>query len=539
MKKLRLIDNVSILLIGMMLCGLLSIYLGKELCWDLANYHYYNPHAFFYNRFEKDYWPSSFIHVHFNPTIDFLSYFLINNFSSIAVVFILGAIHGVNFWLLYRIALVFLSSYGNRDARGLALVFAVLGLYGPAAFSGIGSFQNDDLISIFVLSFVLLQLKAVSFYTQTKQLQIKLICAAGLMLGIGTGLKLTAALFVVGSGLAILLLPIRFADRVRWILFFGFAVAFGICLSSGYWMMILWKKYHNPFFPFYNGIFHSPDFLPVNFNYTQFLPQDFLHILFYPFYVSWQGTLAEGMFQDFRFPLVYLLFIVVFFRWIWKKREDSQGVRPSLNTTWLFVFFIGSYIVWEYYFAIIRYCVALEMLAPLLIYLLARKIISDNYFLTAFLTVVFSIMVFMMVPLRSFRVACHEPNFFNVHLPTAINQKSEAMVLLAYPAYALSAEPKPQAYLIPFFPSSWRFVGVPFLKGNYLPDMNAHKNIQDVINKYSGHFYLLTTDVSMPELYRTARTFGLVTQGDCYEVSSERQKMSSKKVLLCPVSKVS
>jgi hypothetical protein len=116
-----------ILILSMLLSGILSIYFGKELCWDLANYHFYNPFALLHARSTVDYWPNSNVHQYINPTIDLLSYFLIQNFTPRMSEFILGAIHGINLWLLFLIANRFLQGPYRTP---LALLIALLGLYG-------------------------------------------------------------------------------------------------------------------------------------------------------------------------------------------------------------------------------------------------------------------------------------------------------------------------------------------------------------------------------------------------------------------------
>ncbi|MHB1948687.1 MAG: hypothetical protein ACYCQI_11310, partial [Gammaproteobacteria bacterium] len=153
------VKNSIILFSAMILCGAIAVVLGKELGWDLANYHYYNPHAYLHQRWHLDYWPASNPHVRFTPTADFLTYFLINYFSALPVVFILGAIHGINFWLIYRIACLYLK----ESQVVLPIVLAGLGMYGATSWSQIGSFQNDNLVSIFVLGFFWMQASAFQY----------------------------------------------------------------------------------------------------------------------------------------------------------------------------------------------------------------------------------------------------------------------------------------------------------------------------------------------------------------------------------------
>jgi len=197
----------SVLIVAVLGCGCLSLLFGKELCLDLANYHFYNPFAFLHSRFTIDYWPDSFIHGHYAPTIDFLGYFLINYFSSKWAVFVLGALHGINFWLVFLIAYHFLEHHPYP--YWIALLCTLLGLYGPTVLPGIGSFQNDNLMSIFVLGFILLQCRALAFFsTHTILLKKKVtprddnlgsykknIFWGFLLLGIAVSLKLTAFIF--------------------------------------------------------------------------------------------------------------------------------------------------------------------------------------------------------------------------------------------------------------------------------------------------------------------------------------------------------
>src|SRR5215208_8338177 len=118
----------------MLLAGCLSVFLGKELNWDLAHYHFYLPYSVIYNRSILDYWPASYIHQYLNPLIDFLSYFLITHFTSFQTVFIRGALDGISIWLLFLIADFFIPPQKYKTL--LCLLMTFLGIYGPTAFEG-------------------------------------------------------------------------------------------------------------------------------------------------------------------------------------------------------------------------------------------------------------------------------------------------------------------------------------------------------------------------------------------------------------------
>lgn len=517
-----ILSSRHILIISLLLGGTLSVFFGKELCWDLANYHFYNPFALLYGRHNVDYWPNSHIHQYINPVIDLLSYFLIQFFTPLMSEFILGAIHGINLWLLFLIAQIFLK---DPLKRSFALILAFAGVCGPTALPGIGSFQNDNLISIFVLGFVLLQLKAF----ETKSFKYQFL--ASLSLGLGFGLKLTAGIYVVSAIFTILLLPISWNHKIKGMILCGFGIMMGMLITGGYWMLMMWREHHNPLFPFLNHLFHSPDFSSVDWRDTRFLPKNLAQTLFFPFYFSLDGRTADAPFRDFRFPVIYILFIAASIQWLRKKTTCF-----SLEQRWLFIFFIFSYAIWQYYFSIARYLAPLEMLAPLMIYLLVHTLVQNRSICLSLVFCILLALMFSLSPIPMIRAPWYDKTYFNVTLPASVKPSTNATVLMAYPAYVLNTDPRPQSYLIPFFPYSWRFIGIPLLNEKMLLDAITLKHIQEKLAHSAQPVYLLTSDRNMPELYRAARLLGFKAQGECGKITSDRQAVTHQNVLLCPVS---
>jgi hypothetical protein len=99
----------------------------------------------------------------------------------------------------------------------------------------------------------------------------------------------------------------------------------------------------------------------------------------------------------------------------------------------------------------------------------------------------------------------------------------------------MNRDPRPQTYLIPFFPSGWRFIGVPFWNQKYLSEEKTTHDISTHLLGNDNKIFLLTSDVNMPELYLSARKFGLVPNGQCEKIFSDRQAVTHLNVLLCPV----
>lgn len=520
---MKLSLRTALLIWSMLMCGLISVYLGKELSWDLANYHYYGPFSYL-RRGGLDFWPTTYVHQFINPTIDLLSYYLINNVRAISAEFILGMLSGINIFLLVLIAQLFLPKI--KSSFYVAFLLAIFGLCGPTAIPGIGSFQNDNVIAIFVLTYVYLQLRAL----QMPKDNLWVMALAGFVLGLGVGLKLTATIFLLGGGMAILFLPAPLRIRLKTLsVLFAFSF-FGIILIAGNWMLLLWEQYHNPLFPFFNKIFHAEQFAQINWRDTRFLPKDIWQTLFYPFYFAFDGKrIADGDFQDLRFPILYLLYLFVFLKWFWQKATTANDPLKR----WLIFFFIFSYIIWQYYFSIARYMASLEMLAPLLIYLLLSELIVNGTQKIIATTMVFYSILFFLVPLPMVRAPWYQGDFFNVQLPKMVSEKKNALVFMTYTAYVMDIDPRPQTYLIASFPRHWRFVGVPFWHGEYLQDEQSAMLIKKMLTNYDGDIYLLTSQMTMPIFSRAMQQFGLRVDGECSPIISDRQKISNEEVSLC------
>jgi hypothetical protein len=532
------VRNLLILLISMMMGGLIAVHFGKELNWDLANYHFYNPFYFLHKRWLIDYWPTTFIHVHLTPTLDFLTYFLIQYVPTKMAVFMLGAVHGINLCLLFCIARLILSTLPRMRYLNLtAFSTALLGLYGPTVLPGIGSFQHDNLVSLFVLAFVLLHMQCLLLYAREGRWAYPRFFLASVLLGVGVGCKLTAGIFVGAALLSFLFLSMPWRQRFVLLLVFCLGVVTGLLLSSGYWMLFLWQTYHSPFFPLWNGIFQSPDFPPYNWHDQRFLPKGWLEALFYPFYFSLDGRTADTPFRDFRFALVYALFLIYALVSLkkWRDKDCLSTAMPSDTQAmwrWLSLFFIFSYILWQSYFSIMRYIAVLEMLAPLMIFLLIDRLIYDALLRFATVLLAFLFMAGTMLPSSMVRAPWYEGSYFNVTLPAFVQETKQATVLVAFPAFAINTFPRPQTYLIPFFPPEWRFVGISFLRHDY-----TVPHALPALAKSQQTLYLLGSPEYIPMLYHIAEKLDFRVRQACYAINSDRQAMTHEAMLLCAVKK--
>ncbi len=531
-----------VLVFSLIAGGILAMLLGRDLSFDVANYHYYLPFAFFHHRQSIDFWPTTYLHLFLNPTIDFIPYFLINHVTPQQMEFILGALHGLNFWLLFFIARLFINQPQRRACDLLAFFIALLGMYGPNVFPGLGSVSNDNLVSIYVLGFVLLQMISLRQYSQSGRWPFAALICSGMLLGVAVGLKLTTNIYVLGAIAACALLPVSLRDRTKLLLILMMSAAAGIMLSSGYWMLQMWQQHHNPVFPFLNNIFHSPDYASVNWRDIRFMPQGIKQWLFYPFYFSWDASVTGDKFRDFRFMFVYALLVCTaacaLYRYIFHRK---QAPFLSLSVNWMMWFFICSYVVWQCYISYGRYLAPLEMLAPLMIYLLLKSLFKRHYYAEALFIYFGLLLIVYMYPVQLIRMPKYEATtYFNVNFPALVKDTPEALVLTPYPLFLanesyINHHPRPQTYLIPLLPAQWRYIGVPIWNGNYATDEATHENIKTRIQHYQQKIFLLTPEPFMHELYAIAQSFGLEPDGQCAQITSDRQKVTYEYLFICPV----
>ena len=66
--------------------------------------------------------------------------------------------------------------------------------------------------------------------------------------------------------------------------------AIGFVAIAGWWHLMLWRRFHNPIFPYANNIFRSPDYPPVGQRDWRFLPRSAWDIVRYPYYWLMGGS---------------------------------------------------------------------------------------------------------------------------------------------------------------------------------------------------------------------------------------------------------
>jgi hypothetical protein len=473
--------------------GFLSLSLGKDANWDLYNYHYYNAYAFLHNRLDVDYAPAG-LHTYLNPTLDVIFYVLAELLPAPTVGFLMGALHGLNFWLIYGIVTTIHLHYLPNQvwlARVVGVVCAGVGMYSPTGMGLLGTTTNDLFISIFVLTALWWFLL---YLGDGPRNGLALLAGSAFVLGFAVGAKLTAVMFLPGMVLLILMAGWRHHHLWTTLLVYSVFGLGGFLLSNGYWMYALYSRYGNPFFPFYNGFFRSAYWVPVNFSDARWGAGTVKEFLLFP-YSSFKNSkiTVEVDQQDCRYLVAFgcmcALFLGALVEGAFSRVTRQQVVTiPKRPTNFLAValvgFFLATYFTWLALFAYGRYSAVLELLAPTVIYTLFLGSFKNIRWTILLAAACFLVIVVEMRAPDWGRLSWSD-SYMEVRVPP-VTTGDDVLVLIT--------ASEPCSHVIPAFPSNCRFVR---LQGFFMapePVDAVQAALRKRIRSHSGRVFLLTDE---------------------------------------------
>jgi hypothetical protein len=398
-----------------LLFGLLSLALGQDDNWDLKNYHLYNAYALLNGRVGVDLAPGHW-QSYFNPTLDLLYYGLTTALPAPLAGFVMGLLHGLNFLLVLAIARLLLpvpSAAHVADRQRLPLLLALAGVLGAGFLSELGNSMGDNMSALFVLSTLYLVLAhwprwaPRAFHGRAPLL----LLAAGFIMGLGTGLKLTNATYALALCLALLALEGGWWHRFVLALVFGLGVLAGLAGTAGYWFWTMWHTFGNPLFPQFNSVFHGPLAAQLGVLDQDHLPRSAMEALLWPFVFTHDfHRVSELVLKQAIWPVVYVLFLALGARLLWQRLRQG-GAAPSPSSAlsaqqrFVMLFFALGYLGWLKLFGIYRYLVPLELLSPLMAWLLLHGLlrgaaarVAGRWVLLATTLVVFPFMTWGHTP---------------------------------------------------------------------------------------------------------------------------------------------
>jgi hypothetical protein len=492
--------------------GMWSLLLGQDVNYDLLNYHLYNPYAFFHNRMGWDLAPAG-IQTFYNPLGDVPYYFLSSVFAHFPrlVAFFMGAYFGIGAFFLYLISLELFSEYSYRHAY--ASLATIVGVTGAAGVAQLGTTFNEWQTAALCLPGVFLTLK--SLRTRSNFWSV---FAAGVLIGIAVGFKLTAAPFAIGVAAAIASTGGRLLERARLLAAFGVGGTGGFAMAGLPWCLMLYSKFQNPIFPYFNSLFRSEWAPPISIIDPRFFPQNVAEWIFYPFYwaLAPAARVSEPPLRDPRFAVVFLIgfaFIGVALARQWKR---GQIQHPQ----WRFiaVLFFITYIVWLVQFSIYRYVISLEAISGVIIVGAAYHV-TERPAARVVLAAILSLTVVLLTSAPNWGRIRFGDRVASVDAPEL---PAGSLVMVAEHGHA------PISFIIPYLRNDARFV-----KRYMSAEYRFGKVVDDAVKNHQGPMFTLEYSADDPPLNKSLEHFGLFrVASKCAAVKSN---LTSSGMQVCPL----
>ena len=487
-------------------CGALALWLGQSTAWDLRNYHWYNAYAYLNGRMGPggDFLPSQ-MQFFLNPWIDLPYYVLATHLPLRAATFILGAVQGLNFPLLFMIAYATLVIRDDRRKVLVCGVLALLGVTGAVGLSEVGTVFYDNVTSLGVLLSLLLLLRRLEMLEAASLPRIaKVTGLAGLPAGLMMGLKLITAPWCLGIAVALVGLQRKNTDSARALapaFFFGLSVALGFALTYGSWAWHLYSLYQSPLFPYFNGIFRSP-YLPPQSMRGFVAPNTVAGQALFPFLFATEPRLVvEIAWRDWRIPVLYTaMFALGALRLARPGLLDWNRFSSPRPAAFLFWTAAVGYAGWLYTDTTYRYLLPLEMLAPLLLTVGAGLLPLPDKARWAGLAALLLVLAVTVKPSDWGRRPEWPERITEVTRPD-LPDDPELMILMAgNEAYA---------YLLPDFPPRITFVRIDSRAFSPASGWGIIDLIRARIKAHRGRFMVFVPQADLPDAQQSLEIFGL------------------------------
>jgi hypothetical protein len=336
-----IVRNSAIILVG---CAI-AIAQGKDLNADLLNYHVYAAHAFLTGQFKVDFMGAG-LQGYLNPLGYLPFYWMLKaGWHSLLIGIVLAVFHGLNLVMLWEISEKFLFA-GYPRAQRLTFIAVALGAASPVFLGTIGGTFLDPALSVLILGGLLLLCTGID----SARPHWAYWFVAGALMGSAVGLKLTNVIFPAAAGAFLLIIQNRTERRGFAFAIFSLGTIVGLTVTGGWWAYELYRDYGNPFFPFFNGYFQSPDFPAVNLDHDRFKLAGIADALTLPFRMaqmhSW--VYVEIMAPDIRFALLVIVSVLLAVKQVSSRWRSHQVMDrdPSKALFFTIGFVCVSSVLW-------------------------------------------------------------------------------------------------------------------------------------------------------------------------------------------------
>jgi hypothetical protein len=496
--------------------------------WDLQNYHFYDPWAWLTGRLLDWDIAAAQLQTFHNPLPDVPFYALVAADADPRVITLWLALPtGLAAYFCAKIAWLLYADLGIAERIGATAAALTIGFTGAMGVGQLGSTTDEWLVTAFTLAALWLLLRKELLLTATPP--VATLLTAGVLMGIASGLKLTAATYALGLCTALLARRSPASVNVRTAAWFSTGVVAGLAIALGPWSYALWTHFRNPLFPYGNRWFRSPWWDLHSVLPDKYGPHSFKEWLLLPFKLlaPMPGFVSEVTYVDARLPLLYALALAIVGGYLLARvRRAAIALPGSFRTTsprWRLVAtaFAGSFVVWAVLHSILRYTIPLEILSGVLIVGALGYLLRPAHAAVAIGCAMFGL-VSTTVWSEWGRVK-FGARWFDVRVPPI---ERNALVLLTLDA--------PMSYVLPYFPPDARHVGI----RNNVNDPGRRNRLAErvatVVREHAGPLYALSFPKGQGEAdllaFRLRRSVG-----GCAEV---RTNMPTSPIELCRLERI-
>ena len=485
--------------------GTLSLRLGQDINFDLLNYHYYAGYALLHGRMDRDVVPGG-IQTFQSPVLHAFHYLGLAHLPSRLFGFLLGGLHGLNMPVLFLLGLAVLSRAEPRRAPAIALLAALVGGMGPAAISLLGTTFGDNLASIPALLALVLVVRHVDGSGRSSHAATLL--AAGTLAGVATGLKPTLGLSHVALFVTLAVALRRRESDFRALGFFLLGSVLGFAPTGGFRCWELYERFDNPVFPMANALFRSEFYEPVNFRDARFVARTSYDILrpAVDIALGRSERILEVGLRDGRFLLLLvaslLCLALAAFEPVRRRRGGPRFLPLLPAERALLVYWVTAYLAWVGVFYYYRYIAFLEFTAPLVLFVLVRRLVPGRLLPHVLL----AIAAVLTLTTRSESWGRRRWDQGGLELTVSpMGLQPGSLVLLVG---------QPISYAIPSFREDARFALA--ILDEFGPTPRWRERVADLVASHRGPFLLLSTfGHSPPEAEARAAELGLRLTGRC------------------------
>ena len=517
------------------LCAAWTIYAGKDLNWDLLNYHYYLPYEWLDQRLHRDFFAAS-AQSYLNP-VGYLPFYLMASagWHSAIVSVVLAVLHSLSLPLLYLLAWRLFAHREHTDRTVLSLLAAALGAGTAVLWEMIGTSFLDPLIIPPMLAGLLL------LVDEAPGNAVRRAAVAGALFGVAAALKYSAAIFGIAA------LPLAAAmpgshGMARWRACLGY-VAGGILavgVLAGPWLALMQREFGNPVFPLMNAWFRSPYWPPVNQASDRFGIDGLASLFDFPFRMIFldRSLYSENFAPDLRFAALLAATIALPVVAAMRRGGLESALRGPDRR--VFAFFGIAFALWLASSTNARYGLLVLLLVGVCLARLVERVLPPIAGRIV-LIVLLGLQVGMTVIASPARWFIAEP-WSKRWLAYDVPQRA-----LREPALYLTVEVLPLAVIAPFVNPESSFVN---FRGQHSLSPDSPR-LAELLERYRGRVRVLGRDIvpvagrppvaALQAYDRTLSRIGLrVDAEDCFtiawrpEVGDPLSRMANRFVRLLP-----